>query len=341
MLKEKTLYSLKDICIIPAVITNIVSRSECMPYKRGITNTGNKLYRKEQSYYPLITAPMDFIDDINFHEFEDNKISTILPRTLSFEKRISYVSSVFCAFSIKECRDLIENSPEYGLENKEDSIYVLIDIANGTMEEELKVGKELKSKFGNRLKLMGGNIGNPYTYLLYDQAGFDFLRVGIGDGAGCLTSYQLGVSYPYASLISEISELKYRYHSHCKIIADGGMSCYSDIIKCLALGADYVMCGKLFAQAALKGEHVGSHFIYRGMSTKSAQKDMGNTQLKTAEGRTLQLVKEYTLTGWIENFDSYLRSAMSYCDSRCLTEFREKAVCQIVSPSASYKINNK
>ena len=207
------------------------------------------------------------------------------------------------------------------------------------MEEEINVGKLVKETFN--CKLMGGNIGNPYTYLLYDQAGFDFLRAGIGDGAGCLTSCQLGTSYPYASLISEISELKYRYHSHCKIIADGGMNSYSDIIKCLALGADYVMCGKLLAQAALDGESVGSDFVYRGMSTKSAQKDMGATKLKTAEGRTLQLKKEYTLSGWIENFDSYLRSAMSYSDSRDLKEFREKAVCQVISPNSSYKINNK
>ena len=119
------------------------------------------------------------------------------------------------------------------------------------------------------------------------------------------------------------------------------MASYSDIIKCLALGADYVMCGKLLAQAALEGEDIGTDFVYRGMSTKSAQKDMGATKLKTAEGKTLQLKKEYTLKGWIENFDSYLRSAMSYCDSRDLKEFREKAICQVISPNSSYKINNK
>ena len=101
------------------------------------------------------------------------------------------------------------------------------------------------------------------------------------------------------------------------------------------------MCGKLFAQAALEGQNVGDEFTYRGMSTKSAQKDMGATKLKTAEGRTLQLKKEYTLKGWIENFDSYLRSAMSYCDSKDLTEFRQKAICQVMSPNASHKINDK
>ena len=327
MLKKEILYSLKDITIIPAVLTNIESRSECNPFRKGIMGT--------EGYYPLITAPMDFVKIRNIHEFEKVGISTIVPRTISFDERVKLMENYFCAFSLKECRELIE------LDIVSHSQHILIDIANGTMEEEINVGKLLRERFGLGLFLMGGNIGNPATYLLYDQAGFDFVRVGIGDGAGCLTSYQLGVSYPYASLISEISEMKYRYHSHCKIIADGGMNSYSDIIKCLALGADYVMCGKLLAQAALEEEEVGDVFTYRGMSTKSAQKDMGCTKLKTAEGRVLELKKEYTLKGWIENFDSYLRSAMSYCDSRDLTEFRQKAVCQVMSSNASYKIYDK
>ena len=328
MLKKEPLYSLSDITIIPAVLTDIESRfDDCCPFKKGILG--------QQGYYPLITAPMDFINEYNAYEFEGAHISTILPRTIPYEERLKLMSLTFCAFSLNECKELINADIDSY------SQHILIDIANGMMQKELDVGKQLRERFGSGLFLMGGNIGNPATYLLYEAAGFDFVRVGIGDGAGCLTSKQLGVSYPYASLISEISELKYRFHSHCKIIADGGMSDYSDIIKCLALGADYVMCGKLFAQAALEGQNIGDEFIYRGMSTKSAQKDMGATKLKTAEGRTLQLKKEYTLKGWIENFDSYLRSAMSYCDSRDLTEFRQKAICQVMSPNASHKINDK
>lgn len=327
MLKKETLYSLKDICIVPAVLTDIQSRQECNPFRKSICDV--------YGHYPIITAPMDFVQPENVYQFEKAGISTILPRTVRLEERIKWCKTNFSAFSLKEAEELYRNPPF----NVDVCHYILIDIANGMMEEEIKVGKRIKETFN--CKLMGGNIGNPATYLLYDQAGFDFLRTGIGDGAGCLTSYQLGCSYPYASLISEISELKYRYHSHCKIIADGGMDSYSDIIKCLALGADYVMCGKLLAQAAFNKEDVGTEFIYRGMSTKSAQKDMGATELKTAEGRTLRLRKEYTLEGWVENFDSYLRSAMSYCDSRNLTEFREKAVCQVISPNSSYKINNK
>lgn len=329
MLKKETLYSLNDITIIPAVLTNISSRSECNPFRKSILGNEN--------YYPLITAPMDFVTQENVREFEASKISTIIPRVdkNSFERRVELMETTFCAFGLDECRRLLE------MELISHSQHILIDIANGTMQDEINMGKLLRDKFGLGLYLIGGNIGHPATYLLYDQAGFDYVRCSIGTGSACLTSTQTAVHYPMASLISEISEMKYRYHSHCKIIADGGMNSYADIIKCLALGADYVMCGKLLAKSALTGENIGDEFIYRGMSTKSAQKDMGARKLKTAEGRVLHLKKEYTLEGWIENFDSYLRSAMSYCDSRDLTEFRQKAVCQVMSSNASYKINDK
>ncbi len=352
MLKEKVLYSLRDVSIIPAVSTSIKSRKECDPFRKSIEG--------KEGWYPLIASPMDSVmDDMNWTYYWDNKISCVIPRSIPqsyqeddkdggyeawFEERRRLCSSVFCAFSLKEARWFLDNSYDYSDKSFSEGlkIYILIDIANGSMQEEIDLGKELKRKFGEGIVLMGGNIGNPQTYLLYDQAGFDFLRVGIGSGQGCLTSTSTAIHYPYASLISEISEMKDRYHSHCKIIADGGMAWYSDIIKSLALGADYVMCGKIFSQAAKTPEEVGQTLVYRGMSTKAAQAGMGNKgTLKTAEGKSINVVKEYTLSGWTENFDSYLRSAMSYCDSRSLREFREKAICQVISPNSSSQINNK
>lgn len=339
MLKERVLYSLRDISIIPAVSTSIKSRKECDPFRKSIEG--------KEGWYPLIASPMDSVlDDTNWEYYWNNKISCIIPRTVPFIKRLELCWDVFCAFSLKESYWFIENmdtifNDVHFKSNPDSKIHVLIDIANGSMQEEIDLGAGLKKGLGNFISLMGGNIGNPQTYLLYDAAKFDYVRCGVGSGAGCLTSTSTAIHFPYASLISEISEMKYRYHSNCKIIADGGMAWYSDIIKALALGSDYVMCGRLFAQAAKTPEEVGKTLTYRGMSTKEAQKAMGNTDLKTAEGKSMEVVKEYTLSGWTENFDSYLRSAMSYCDSRSLKEFREKAICQVISPNASSQINNK
>ena len=326
------LYTLDDISIIPAISTKIKSRSEVCPFVNGLHG--------EKEFYPLIAAPMDSVVTLeNLTDYENNGIMPIVPRTFSFDIRFELMGKYFCGFGLNEALSLINK--ELVFPEKQ---YILLDVANGSMEEQIEVGKKLREFFGSSLTLMGGNIGNPYTYELYDAAGFDFVRVGIGDGHGCLTSTQTGVNYPYASLISDIMSVKVNIsHPRCKIIADGGMDCYSDIIKCLALGADYVMCGMLFAKATKKNDldKIGQDFIYRGMSTKSAQQAMGNSKLKTSEGKILTLKKEYTLEGWCENFRDYLRSAMSYCDCKTLDEFKTKAVCQVISPNASNKINNK
>lgn len=190
--------------------------------------------------------------------------------------------------------------------------------------------------------------------------------------SGCLTTKQSGVGYPMASLIHETYLVKQRFIEsnnidiknqntilHTKpvdiipaIVADGGMKDHSDIIKSLALGADYVMIGSIFNKAFescaqnylygikinkgmaryffKKGRPVKKYF--RGMSTKGAQKAMGNTSFKTSEGVIRFRKVEYHLSGWVENFEHYLRNAMSYSNSRDLSEFVGKTdICQITT----------
>jgi len=70
------------------------------------------------------------------------------------------------------------------------------------------------------------------------------------------------------------------------------------------------------------------------MSTKEVQKKWGNAILKTSEGIVTYRKVEYTLNGWVENFNSYLRSAMSYSDSKTLEEFINKANIIQISDNA-------
>ena len=94
--------------------------------------------------------------------------------------------------------------------------------------------------------------------------------------SGCLTSTNTGIHYPMASLISDISDIRPKNYK-CKVVADGGIGTYSEVIKCLALGADYVMAGGIFTKATVDEDKLGSEVMYYGMSTKLAQKEMGNT----------------------------------------------------------------
>ena len=356
--KNEVLYSLGDVTIIPGESTTILHRSQCDPFTKSIEG--------KENYYPVIAAPMaSVISSENYKLFHEQGISCIIPRNIPLEKRKKLCMEVMCAFSLNEVEENFINN-KYSLLG--DKLHILIDIANGHMVKEIAIGKTLKELYGDNVILMGGNIANPQTYFLYNDAGFDFLRLGIGGGSQCITSTQLGVHYPMASLIGDTVELMrdkgiYFDKGRTKIIADGGINSFSDAIKCLALGADYIMMGKVFAKAkeacgdtfVMYDEKSGNPRTYRryyGMSTKRAQAEIlgyntieeakkDTIKLKTAEGRSEDLLIEYTLQGWVENFDSYLRSAMSYTGSEYLSTFPMRAEVRVISSLSGTLINSK
>lgn len=333
-----------DILIRPEPITTIRSRKEIYPYD-------------ENGFLPIFTAPMfDVVGNDSAKSFKNNKIYSIIPRT----KRIQTVSAdkfVWYAYSLTEFVDIFCKG-NHKLKNK---VYALIDIANGHMLEVIEAIKNSKSIHGDNLVLMVGNIANPETVKLYDEVGCDYVRLSIGSGSGCLTSVQTAIGYPLATLITKSREVKVTHGLNIKLVLDGGVRKFSDAIKAIALGADYVMMGSTLNKALeseatvfdvnnnlvdiptteeekrvlVKTEHLQKK--YRGMSTKSAQIEMGSTELKTSEGVERINKVEYTLNGWCENFIHYLSSSMSYTNSYNLEQFRGYTAWIKVSANAYHR----
>lgn len=313
----KSKFDFNDILIQPATTSKISSRSEVNPYVNG--------------YLPLITAPMDSVVDTNNVElYRSLKINVCLPRG---EYYID--NNVFISYSLDEFIFLYEERylNNYGS--------YLIDIANGHMEKLLTHVRLCKEKYPD-IKLMVGNVANPETYVELSNAGADLVRCGIGNGNACSTTLHTGIGYPNASLIQECYDASCLLDKPAKIVADGGMKTYSDVIKALALGADYVMVGSIFNKAI---ESCGDNYLFgnikinqkfaelayryklpvykkfRGMSTKEVQKKWGKEKLTTSEGVIRYRKVEYPLHKWVNNFEDYLRSAMSYTDSKTLNDF--------------------
>jgi len=315
-------FDFNDVLIKPAIMTDISSRSEINPFD---------FY----GFLPLITAPMDtVINADNQQLFFDKGIIPCQPRGIESGQQ------GFTSYSLAQFKEKFIDQDDVVITSK-----ILIDMANGHMKELVEVTKLAKEIYPDMV-LMVGNVANPITYKKLSEAGADYVRVGIGNGAGCLTTQQLGVGYPMASLISECYDVSCSLKTPAKIVADGGMKDYSDIIKALALGADYVMVGSIFNKAvesagqcymknfnsrptkitqedAAKGFQNGYTILkqFRGMSTKEVQKAWGVEKPKTSEGISKFQDVEYTIGGWVENFESYLRSAMSYTNARTLKEF--------------------
>lgn len=338
--------SLDKYKIIPAVITEIEHRSECVPYYDAFWNTEADAWSLSGATLPIFTAPMAcVVDDKNYLEFDKNGIIPIIPRTISLDKRLELAKHmVWIALGLSEFSEFVENNNSLSQET-----YICVDMANGHMKKLIDTCAKAKEKFGDKLILMTGNIANPETYYEYAKAGIDYVRCSIGSGGACLTAKLTGIEYiSFGELISEIvyhkMEIKDddsgQYKSIPKIIADGGLSSIRDIIIALALGADYVMCGKIFVkceEAAGKlvpriknqvmtdsGIYIGDPEygrIYYGMSTERAQREMGNEKIKHSEGSEEWVPIEYKLKDWVSQFDAAISSAMSYCNKTMLSDF--------------------
>lgn len=351
MTKKK--FDFYDIILAPEVITDINSRYEDI-------DLGSTL--------PLFTAPMDSVVDLkNINEFLNNKINVVLPRTISFIEyyttpNINYANN-FISFGLGDIKLLLDNNNViYNINSLYKNQKILIDVANGHMKIIVDLCKQIK-KIRPDIIIMVGNIANPKTYQYYlNKNCVDYIRCGIGNGNGCLTTKNSTIGYPLASLISEINEIKLKYKSRGKIpyvVADGGMKDYSDIILALALGADFVMVGSIFNKAI---ESCGNNYLwkiklnrklaiklfdmglpikkrFRGMSTKSAQKAMGKKILKTSEGIVTYRKAEYHIKGWVENLDHYLRTAMSYTNKKNLKEFIGLTKFKFITKNAYDRFN--
>jgi len=349
-------YDFDDLVIVPAPVSTIESRSDVK-----ILDENNML--------PIFAAPMDtVVNDINKDLFIDNKIYTISNRTEG--KIYSKDKFNWCAVGFNDFEDnyLKKDIRQYG---EKDTYYVLIDVANGHQKKLHDFVKLSKEKYGSQLVLMVGNIANPETYRILSELGSDYIRVGIGGGSGCITSVQTSVGQALASLIKECYEIACTLDNPAKIVADGGIRSYSDIIKSLALGSDMVMCGGVFNkclescadtytqnikhdnwtepvslvdqydETTINMFNGGTKFFkkFRGMSTKEVQKSLGNKVLKTSEGITRMNTVEYTLEGWVDNFKHYLSSAMSYTNKIDLKSFIGEVEYNLITQNSFKRFN--
>jgi len=168
-------FDLRDISIVPTIISDINSRSEC-----------DTVY--SDGYLPLMAAPMDtVVCNKNFLKFVDNGIIPCMPRGEYYPRELVPDNPfIFQAFGLNEIEYDIqtllgntEKNPDRPLFWKYE--YVLIDIANGHMKKLLDILKLMK-KHKPEVKVMVGNVANPLTYKNLAMAGADYVRCSIGTG---------------------------------------------------------------------------------------------------------------------------------------------------------------
>lgn len=339
MKEPKTLYSLDEVVLIPSPVSYIEHRAQCDCFD-------------ENEKLPLFIAPMCcLVDQNNYEKFEKLNFNVIIPRTVPIKERLALMDrGKWVAMGLDEAEDHLLQTIRA---DWKDPFYVCIDIANGHQVRSVELCKRLKKHYPN-IVLMVGNIANPAAYKIYSQAGADYVRIGIGSGHVCTTSVQTGIHYPMASLITECRRVRekilemnidtvcseyydgWKLPQPAKIVADGGFGYIDQIVKALALGADYVMLGRIaagFPEAC--GEVIDGTREYYGMSTEKAQRLM-HPEPDYVPKHTEGTVRYVPITGstetWIKDFTHALRSSMSYCNALELGSYIGKVEWGLQSP---------
>ena len=358
-------YSLKDVTVVQAPIGKYLHRGDVNIYTTIC----------EREVYPVFVSPMGSVtDEKNYHKWIENKLTPVVPRSvkqnLSFEERMKIAEETFVSISLQEAEEELLKTQVMPDQKK---IYICIDIANGNLMNLYHTCKRLKKLFKDKISIMTGNVANPKVYKYYADNGIDWMRVGIGLGSRCTTACNVSIYYPPATLLDELHREKLIYakenngNAPTKIILDGGITNFDEIQKALALGADAVMSGYIFAMAEEASGEVGysksmeqfSNYDYitkeeydklpeedkkqynpfrdyYGMSTKKAQNIVNGKATRTAEGISKPVPVKYPIAKWVDNMQSYLRSAMTYTNSGNLKEFQENTQLIILGGTGDF-----
>ena len=358
-------YSLKDVTVVQAPIGKYLHR--------GDVNTFTNICNRE--VYPIFVSPMASVtDETNYKEWIKHKLTPVVPRSvrqnLNFKERMKIAEETFVSISLQEAE---EELLKMGIKEDQKKIYICIDIANGNLQNLYQTCKRLKRLFKDKISIMTGNIANPKTYKYYADNGIEWMRVGIGLGSRCTTACNVSIYYPPATLLDELHREKLLYakenngNTPTKIILDEGITNFDEIQKAIALGADAVMSGYIFALAEEACGEIGysknieefgeGNYItkeeydkleekekkelkpfrdYYGMSTKKAQNIVNGKATRTAEGISKPVPVKYPVAKWVDNMQSYLRSAMTYTNSGNLKEFQENTQVIILGGTGDF-----
>ncbi|MCK5378250.1 MAG: IMP dehydrogenase [Acidobacteria bacterium] len=129
------------------------------------------------------------------------------------------------------------------------------------------------------MPLIVGNIATAEAVRDLVSMGVAAVKVGIGPGSICTTRIVTGAGMPQITAVAECAR---EAHEHgVPVIADGGVRFSGDISKAIAVGADVVMIGSLFAGVE---ESPGEQILYQGRTFK-AYRGMGSIgAMKDANG---------------------------------------------------------
>ena len=214
---------------------------------------------------------------------------------------------------------------------------IVVDTAHGHSKGVLEAIKATRKTF-KKCQLIAGNIATAEAASALIKAGVDAIKVGVGPGSICTTRVVTGIGVPQITAISDV--VKAARKKGIPVIADGGIKYSGDVTKAIAIGADAVMVGGLFAGTdESPGETIlyqgRTYKVYRGMGSIEAMKkgskdryfqDDVESDLKfVPEGIEGRVAHKGAISSLIYQLVGGLKAGMGYCGAATIGELHRKA----------------
>lgn len=230
----------------------------------------------------------------------------------------AYRDRVMPTFGLKENIDVLLALKNVGHDVK----CICIDVPNGYVPKFIGKVREIRAICPNAL-IFAGNVVTGDICQDIILAGGNVAKVGIGPGAACTTRKKTGVGRPQASAVIDCADACHQVNGFC--CSDGGCKTPGDIAKAFGCGADFVMCGGMFAGAEeAEGEVVylnnKPHKLFYGMSSNLAQEKHfgGRRSYSTSEGREKYVPVVGSLHSILNDIEGGIKSAMCYIGAKKL-----------------------
>ena len=220
-----------------------------------------------------------------------------------------------------------------------------VDSSDGFSEWQRDAIRWIKDRYGDAVRVGGGNVVDAEGFRYLADAGADFVKVGIGGGSICITREQKGIGRGQASAVIEVAKARADYlassGAYVPICSDGGIVHDYHVVLALAMGADFVMMGRFFArfdEAPGRRLRVGGSFVkeYWGEGSNRAR----NWQRYDAGGKS-SLAFEEGVDGYVPYAGALkeqlsltlgkIRSTMVSCGAVSISELQATARITLAS----------
>ena len=223
-----------------------------------------------------------------------------------------------------------------------------IDSSEGFSEWQKITIDYIRENYGDKVKVGAGNVVDGDGFRFLAEAGADFVKVGIGGGAICITREQKGIGRGQATALIEVAKARDEYYKetgiYVPICSDGGIVHDYHITLALAMGADFIMLGRYFArfdESPTKRVNINGSYMkeYWGEGSARARNwqryDMGgDKKLSFEEGVDSLVPYAGSLKDNVGLTLSKVRSTMCNCGALTIPELQEKAKITLVSATS-------